>query len=143
MKSKLMKLGGAAAAACAIAVLSATPASAATWNGSINGPGGGAGGSVKLTKESGSTSAVVRVTIIDTKKDGYCAAMRIIFDKPFTDYSYDSPKACGHQVGKTWNKDILYGSNSVRRAKLQMCRVHSDGSGRHCETKAYVENTWA
>lgn len=136
MKHKRLKLGGVAVTACILPLVFSSSALADSWTGDINGPGGGAAGTASINA---SGDAKINMVTIDSKKDGFCAQLRVIYDLPlFPDRSYDGPKACGFQVGKNW-KETISDSSTVRGIKLQMCRVHSDGSDRHCETKKYVD----
>jgi hypothetical protein len=135
MKHKRLKLGSVAVTACILPLISSSSALADSWTGDINGPGGGAAGTASV---GAGGDAKINMTTIDTKRDGLCAQLRVIFDLPlFPDRSYDGPKVCGFQVGKTW-KETIRESSTTNGIKLQMCKVDSDGSDRHCETKKYV-----
>ncbi|MFH9549164.1 hypothetical protein [Streptomyces sp. NPDC017435] len=132
MKARLATI---IATASAAVLFTSTAASAASWDGSINGTGGGAGGTVSVSLRG---SIDVDVTVIDTISDGFCAQMRITVDLPaYPDRDHDSPKACGYQTGKTWDTTISE-SGTLRGVYLKMCRVHSDGSDRSCSTEKYV-----
>lgn len=136
MRSMWCKASGVAVGAVALSMLSMGTASAATWDGTINGPGGGADGKVSVSLRG---SIGVDLLIIDTKSDGFCASVRLIADLPsYPDRDHDGPKACGHQKAVRW-VDTISESGTIRGVKVQMCRVHSDGSDRHCETQTYVE----
>lgn len=66
------------------------------------------------------------------------AAAKIIADLPaFPDRQYSSPRVCAHQQGKIWRVGQNE-SSTIRGVKVQVCRVHSDGSDQHCETKQYI-----
>lgn len=78
------------------------------------------------------------IAVIDTSANGFCAQAKIIADLPaYPDRQYSSPRVCGHQQGKTWRVGQNE-SSTVRGVKVQVCRVHSDGSDQHCETKQYI-----
>ncbi|MGI5258779.1 hypothetical protein [Streptomyces angustmyceticus] len=129
------KAGVIAATACIVSVLSAAPAQADSWDGVVNGPGGGASGKIKV----GFGEVTQNWTVIDSKADGYCAQLRIIIDIPrFPDRNKDSRRACGNQTTRKY-KNSFTETKTMNGVKIQMCRVHSDGSDRHCETKKYVK----
>ncbi|NLU75481.1 hypothetical protein HCC61_22900 [Streptomyces sp. HNM0575] len=131
-----LKIGAAMVSACVIPVLAATPALADSWSGTINGPGGGASGKIKV----GIGKVSQSWTVIDTKSDGKCAQFRVIIDLPgFPDRNKDSRRACGNQKVRKY-KNSFNESKTMSGVKLQMCSVHSDGSDRHCETKKYVKS---
>lgn len=78
------------------------------------------------------------IDVIDTSANGFCAQAKIIADLPaFPDRQYSSPRVCGHQQGKVWRVGQNE-SSTIRGVKVQVCRVHSDGSDQHCETKQYI-----
>jgi len=64
--------------------------------------------------------------------NGSCAQAKIIADLPaYPDRQYSSPRECGHQQGTTWRVGKNE-SSTIRGVKVQVCRVHSDGSDQHC-----------
>jgi hypothetical protein len=80
------------------------------------------------------------ISVIDTSASGFCAQAKIIADLPaYPDRQCFSPRVCGHQQGTTWRAGKNE-SSTFRGVKVQVCRVHSDGSDQHCETKQYIPN---
>lgn len=134
---KKFKAAIVAATAITMTVLTATSASA--WEGDFNGNGGGAAGTINYVGiYDGKKTLDIDLTIIDSISDGFCARVKVIFDKPnYPDpYKY-SPMACGFQTAKHW--DTRIGEYSTRGAKIHMCRVHSDGSDQSCSSELYID----
>lgn len=140
MANKLRKVVATGVAVLGFSALAVGPAAANNWSGHISGPGGRTTGKIKEHSTAGAYHATVNLTNTDTKNDGSCSQTRIIFDIiKFPDRSTDGPRACGTKKSRRWKGDIA-GPSTTDGIKLQQCRVHSDGSGRHCETKAYVDS---
>ncbi|QKZ18368.1 hypothetical protein [Streptomyces chartreusis] len=110
------------------------------WSGDWNGPGGGGAGDITF---SSNTTGAWDLTIIDTKKDGHCAQVRLAIDRPgWSDYDISwGPKACGYQQGVHWkDSHSTSGGTKMRSIKIQQCRLHSDNSDKKCEEVKRVYN---
>ncbi|MEV0445953.1 hypothetical protein AB0I84_31560 [Streptomyces spectabilis] len=112
---------------------------ASAWGGSWNGPGGGGAGDINF---SSNRKASWDLTVIDAKKDGYCARIRLVVDRPYwSDYDLYGPLACGHQKAKKWKgSHSTSGGTKMRSLKIEQCRLHSDQSKETCKEVKRISN---